>query len=172
MVPASPSPSEGRIPEILPGSYGRRTEMVVEDTVRYRYPNSEAPEEWTVANPHGAGTYHFEGRLSLFVTMLHQHHCIETFGQQITRTHKANDWGHLQHCLNYLREMAMCQPDMTLEQGDFTKRNFTTERDGAIHVCRDLEPVYEALSGNWREWVKFKKNSNKGKRLVLQRHRV
>ncbi|KAJ7222256.1 hypothetical protein GGX14DRAFT_491953, partial [Mycena pura] len=125
--------------------------MVVEDTVRYRYPKGEASKEWEVANPHGAGIYHLEGK--------HQHHCIETFGQQLTRTRKASDWGHLQHCLKYLREMAMCQPDLTLEPGDFTKRNFTVERWGAIHICRDLEPVYDSVGSSWREWVKFRKHS-------------
>ncbi|KAJ7736767.1 hypothetical protein DFH07DRAFT_842761 [Mycena maculata] len=153
---------EGNIPEMLPGTYSGLTEMMVEDTVRYRYPNIEASEEWESANPFGFGTYHWDDQLSLFVTVFHQHHCIETFGQQLTRTHKA-DWRHLQHCLNYMREMAMCHPDLTLERGDFTKRNFTTEHGGTLYVCRDLDPVYDLLKSNWREWVKFQKKSKGGK---------
>ncbi|KAJ7119459.1 hypothetical protein C8R44DRAFT_624141 [Mycena epipterygia] len=136
--------------------------MVVEDTVRYRYPNSEAPKEWAYASPQGAGTYHARGQLSLFVSMLHQYHCIETFGQQLTRTRKASDWGHLQHCLNYIREMTLCHPNLTLERGDFTRRNFTTERGGTIHVCRDLEPVYDSLRSNWMDWTHFQKYNNRG----------
>ncbi|KAJ7119450.1 hypothetical protein C8R44DRAFT_624673, partial [Mycena epipterygia] len=112
--------------------------------------------------PQGAGTYHARGQLSLFVLMLHQYRWIETFGQQLTRTRKASDWGHLQHCLNYIREMTLCHPDLTLERGDFTRRNFTTERGGIIHVFRDLGPVYDSLRSNWMDWTHFQKYNNRG----------
>ncbi|KAJ6602431.1 hypothetical protein DFH09DRAFT_899992 [Mycena vulgaris] len=146
---------------MLPGSFSGSAKMMVEDTVRYRYPSYEAPKEWAYASPSGAGTYHADGQLSLFVSMLHQYHCIETFGQQLTRTRKASDWGHLQHCLNYMREMTLCHPDLTLEPGDFTQRNFTTEHGGTIHVCRDLDPVYNSLRSNWMEWTRFQKSNDR-----------
>ncbi|KAJ6466554.1 hypothetical protein C8R47DRAFT_1153654 [Mycena vitilis] len=48
---------------------------------------------------------------------------MNTFSRALAVTsHKASDWSRLQHCLNYLREAALCQADMTLETGDFTHK--------------------------------------------------
>jgi hypothetical protein len=134
--------------------------MMIEDSAHYRFPGEGVAKEWEAANPGGTGTYHTDTQLSLYVSMVHQYHCVQTFGEQLTKT-KRHDWSHLQHCLNYLREMALCTPDMTLERGDFTKRNFTTEHGGALHVCRNLDPTYDLLAKNWAEWISFRKNLGK-----------
>lgn len=38
--------------------------------------------------------------------------------------------------------------DMTLESGDFLHRDFTEDRQGATHICRDWEGVYDVVSSN------------------------
>jgi hypothetical protein len=60
---------------------------------------------------------------------------------------------HLHHCLNYMRERALCQADLTLEPGDFTQRNFAQDRVGATHVCRDWNAVISKVDDNWNDWV-------------------
>lgn len=138
----------------LPGEHDAQIRMQVEETVHYRHPNNGVSKEWFFANPQGAGSFRpATDAPTLFVTMLHQHHCVETFGEQLTRTNRTTDWGHLQHCMNFLRELSMCRPDLTLEPGDFTQRDFQTERFGAVHVCRNLDPVYDILNLNWKQWA-------------------
>ncbi|KAJ7574919.1 hypothetical protein C8J56DRAFT_802349, partial [Mycena floridula] len=147
------------IPQVLPGDYSATVQMVVQDSDQYRYPNPGVKDEWYDGLPYGAGVVQTSGP-TLFISMVHQYHCIETFGQKMTRIDKAKDWSHMQHCLNYIREMALCNPDLTLEPGDFAGRNFSAERVSAVHVCRDLGPVYEKLERNWLEWVDFRDSQN------------
>ncbi|KAJ7573308.1 hypothetical protein C8J56DRAFT_506558 [Mycena floridula] len=144
--------------QVLERQFRNQVQITVEETVRYRFPSEEAPMEWYSSYPLGFGTFRIANQKTLFVSMVHQYHCIETFGRQLTRTNRTRDWGHLHHCLNYIREMVLCHPDLTLEPGDFSTRNFTIDRIGATHTCRDLSPVYDALGRNWKEWTEFQKS--------------
>lgn len=56
--------------------------------------------------------------------------------------------------------MIMCQADLTLERGDFVTRNFTEDRMGEAHVCRDWNDVYEMLSLNWVNWYRYRHENN------------
>lgn len=67
---------------------------------------------------------------------------------------------HLEHCLNYLREVALCAADITLEPGDFTERNFDLHRTGATHMCRDPKRLYELVENNWAEWYIYMNRRN------------
>ncbi|KAE9388892.1 hypothetical protein BT96DRAFT_926836 [Gymnopus androsaceus JB14] len=90
----------------------------------------------------------------MYVAIIHQVHCIQRW-----RTELANegspDWGHTQHCLNYLREWILCQSDQTLEPGDFVLRNFSTAREGATHKCRNWSRVYEYMTEGWLKWNRY-----------------
>ncbi|KAH9051170.1 hypothetical protein EDB83DRAFT_2206435, partial [Lactarius deliciosus] len=61
---------------------------------------------------------------------------------------------HHQHCLNYLRQQALCHPDLTLEPGDFVRRKFGVDRVGQTHMCRDFDTAwdYNATRRNWLDW--------------------
>ncbi|EJD50120.1 hypothetical protein AURDEDRAFT_100269 [Auricularia subglabra TFB-10046 SS5] len=41
--------------------------------------------------------------------------------------------GHVQHCLNFMRQMVLCNADLTLEPPDVLE----SYRSGYTHVCRD-----------------------------------
>ncbi|KAJ7454746.1 hypothetical protein FB451DRAFT_652612 [Mycena latifolia] len=141
-------------PPMLPGvPLGETVNMVVEESVHYSL-SPDAKAAWYAAFPDGVGSV----RLGLhhrtfFVSMYHEIHCLQQFRDTLVEPNPRVPWGHLHHCLNYLRERALCQADLTLEPGDFATRNFAQDRVGATHVCRDWDAVISTVDGNWNDWV-------------------
>ncbi|KAF7312206.1 hypothetical protein MIND_00233500 [Mycena indigotica] len=141
-------------PPLLPGvALDERIKMVAEESVQYSL-LPEARDAWYAAFPDGVGSV----RLGLhhrtfFVSMYHELHCLQQFRDTLVDLSPHVAWGHLHHCLNYLRERALCQADLTLEPGDFTTRNFEHDRTGATHVCRDWSAVISKVDDNWSDWV-------------------
>nr|GAT49483.1 predicted protein [Mycena chlorophos] len=84
-----------------------------------------------------------------------QLHCLQTFRDTLVDLNPALSWGHLRHCVNYLRQRALCQADLTLEPGDFTKRDFTYDRTGATHTCGNWNALISKVDDNWNNWVEF-----------------
>lgn len=125
--------------------------MEVEESVHYSLVNDpEAHDEWIYGTPYGGGTYRV-GTLNrtLIVILFHQLHCVRTMGELLA---EGGTYHHAQHCLRYLREEILCEANTTLEPGDFTLSNFTEERVGATHVCRDWTHVYKEVEQNWAVW--------------------
>ncbi|THU89930.1 hypothetical protein K435DRAFT_781421 [Dendrothele bispora CBS 962.96] len=91
--------------------------------------------------------------------MFHELHCLRRMRATFT-SFDPEGWDHIQHCLNYLREMVLCKADITLERGDFMTRNMTEVRLGATHLCRDWEAIYDQVGLNWLQWYHFMENSN------------
>lgn len=87
------------------------------------------------------------------LTYVSQLHCLQQFRDTLVEPNPRVPWGHLHHCLNYLRERALCQADLTLEPGDFATRNFAQDRIGATHICRDWNAVISKVEDNWSDWV-------------------
>ncbi|EJD41391.1 hypothetical protein AURDEDRAFT_115486 [Auricularia subglabra TFB-10046 SS5] len=73
------------------------------------------------------------------VTMYHDIHCLRVLHRAlfpvIAPQHAAG--GHAQHCLNYLRQMALCRPDLTLEPPDVLARQWDVDRSRSTHLCHD-----------------------------------
>ena len=63
--------------------------------------------------------------------------------------------GHFIHCLIYMRQLFLCNADMTLEAGDFMTRNLTTDRVGETRRCRDWSTVAAWVDENSREWAEY-----------------
>lgn len=146
-------------PGFLPIVSGNPVEMILEESVHYSIDNVESQEEWIYTSPFGTGSYRPDGDYtSTFATMFHQLHCLRMFRTHITNP--AAHIGHSRHCLNYLRQNALCAADTTLEPGDFTQRNFTIERQGSSRTCQDWRIVYSELQKNWVEWYRFMAASN------------
>lgn len=57
--------------------------------------------------------------------------------------------------MTYLRQIFICNADMTLEDGDFMSRNLTTVRIGQTRKCRDWWAVTEFVNENNKEWFKL-----------------
>ncbi|KAJ6617496.1 hypothetical protein B0H10DRAFT_1304391 [Mycena sp. CBHHK59/15] len=147
-------------PPMLPGvELSETVKMVVEESVHYSLsPAAEAKAEWYTAFPDGVGTVRLgPHHRAFFVSMYHEIHCLQQFRdilvEQDVQYSNPKFRGHLHHCLNYLRERALCQADLTLEPGDFTTRNFAEDRIGATHICRDWTAVIEKVDANWSDWV-------------------
>ncbi|KAJ7914871.1 hypothetical protein B0H13DRAFT_2324871 [Mycena leptocephala] len=150
------APPVDDFPSMLPGvPLAETVKMVVEESIHYSL-SPEARPAWYAAFPDGVGSV----RLGLhhrtfFVSMYHELHCLQQFRDTLMDPYPQpnSKLSHLHHCLEYLRERALCQADLTLEPGDFTKRNFAEDRVGATHVCRDWNAVISKVDDNWNDWV-------------------
>ncbi|KIK02521.1 hypothetical protein K443DRAFT_32177, partial [Laccaria amethystina LaAM-08-1] len=139
--------------------------MTVEESAHSGITDPEAEEEWAWTATIGDGHVRIGGEKRMFpVAMFHQLHCLRRI-----RSTLVEGWGnipegrkrHMLHCFNYLRQWTLCDADVTLEKGDFAKRNFTTERRGATHTCIDWVPAYEYMPAEkWFEWEEFKRVNN------------
>nr|GAT60886.1 predicted protein [Mycena chlorophos] len=116
-------------PPNLPGvPLDDRVQMVVEESSHYSF-LPEAREAWYTAFPDGFGAIRLGHHHRVFyVSMYHELHCLQQFRDTLVDVGPRVDWGHLHHCLNYIRQRALCQADLTLEPGDFTKRDFARDR--------------------------------------------
>ncbi|KAF4612451.1 hypothetical protein D9613_004419 [Agrocybe pediades] len=134
--------------------------LLAQESVHYDILSPEAQDEWLWTASAGDGHLRLGKDKRLFaVAMFHELHCLRTIRGVI-----AHGWNsitkerqnHILHCFNYLRQYVLCAADVTLEPGDFTKRNFTTERVGATHTCVDWQPAYEMMAEKWAEWDEFR----------------
>lgn len=150
-------------PKGLPVSE-KLVKMTVEESAHYGITDPEAEEEWLWTGTTGDGHVRIGEEKRMFaVAMFHQLHCLRRI-----RSTLVERWGnipegrkrHILHCFNYLRQWTLCNADVTLEKGDFARRNFTTERRGATHTCIDWVPAYEYMTEKWFEWEEFKRVNN------------
>ncbi|KAJ7587160.1 hypothetical protein C8J56DRAFT_729223, partial [Mycena floridula] len=82
------------------------------------------------------------------VTMFHELHCMRLLNLAFDSSNIVSD-AHIHHCLMYLRQMALCLPDLTLEKASWESRDFDTHRVGATHVCKDWSAVYDVVEDNF-----------------------
>ncbi|KAJ8090150.1 hypothetical protein PM082_018735 [Marasmius tenuissimus] len=137
--------------------------LTIEESVHYSpFETQLSTKEWLYNSPWGTGTYRGGSEHTLFfVAGFHDMHCLRHIHASLLNTHhKSKGWGHLQHCFNIVRQSILCQADMTLEEGDFTQRDFTKDRFGATHICRDWDAVYDEIGSNWVEWRRHVKTTN------------
>jgi Mycotoxin biosynthesis protein UstYa len=159
-------------PPFYPLELERKIEMVVEESVHYHDASIGARDEWRYQRGFG-----FDGAARLgdenrtfAVSLYHQTHCLlnlhaaqlaissssSSSSQSVDKDDRRRPrYAHLQHCLNYLRLQALCHPDLTLEPGDFAKRDFGVEREGETYVCRDFETAWDRNTLRWLEWHRF-----------------
>ena len=134
---------------------------VLEESVRFSLYLPEAADEWLWTAPL-VGDNHVrlgpEKRM-FAVPMFHELHCIRSMASVMVNGLDSlgpAGQGHIHHCFNYLRQWTLCDADVTLEPGDFARRNFSEERVGATHVCRDWEPVYDMVDAGWETWEAYR----------------
>ncbi|PBK82904.1 hypothetical protein ARMGADRAFT_1038375 [Armillaria gallica] len=128
--------------------------MQVEESVHFslHHPNSHA--EWQSVLPASLGTVILGPDNRTFaVPMFHELHCTVLLFEPFAPDAKKPHWGHIKHCMNYIRQWALCRADLTLELGSFEQRDFLRERVGAMHACQDWNAVYAYAATNWNEWI-------------------
>ncbi|EAU82125.1 hypothetical protein CC1G_09584 [Coprinopsis cinerea okayama7 len=143
-------------PETLPLPFGELDNVLltVEESVRYGLAGEGTDAQWEALSPKGGGFINLGPNNRLFlVSMFHQVHCLRFFNWAFDPKFEGlyklfASKGHNAHCLNYLRQRALCSADLTLEKGDFVERNFTVDRVGATHTCKDWGTVYRIMEEN------------------------
>jgi hypothetical protein len=123
-----------------------------------------ADEEWNllVAKPNNFGRARLgpEHRI-LVVTFYHQMHCLRRIQLAlVNRQDPMASAGHVNHCLNHLRQTFLCESAHATEAGDFMLRNYDDDRGLGQMVdtliCRDWEQVYQAMDKNEKQWSNWK----------------
>lgn len=127
--------------------------MVVEESVHYPVLGPASDKEWFSVT---SSSYRYirlgpEHRL-FHAAMAHELHCLRMLNLAFGNT-SFPDTGHIQHCLNRIRQSILCDSDLTLEPGNFEERDFTLERVGATHVCQDWAILYDIMDENTISWL-------------------
>jgi len=137
--------------------------MTLQESVHYSLNVSDetANGEWDALDtPRHHGHTHLGPQYRLFaLTIGHQRHCLETLHRGLLNKYGHTDiepnHHHWQHCLNYLRQMFLCDAVDTLEEGDFMERDYSVHRISGDMVCRDWEAVFATLDAKQREWSEW-----------------
>ena len=134
--------------------------VVFEETVRYSLngdPVSRA--EWlSMISPWShQGYVRLGDEKRLYgVAIFHQLHCVDILGRALSNSSDADaNQHHVHHCLEYLRQLFLCESDVTLEPGDFATRNYTSDPESHFRVCRDWSAVFATTERNYRDWKQW-----------------
>jgi hypothetical protein len=126
--------------------------MTVEETIRYPLAGFASDSEWFSLANSSSGYVRLGPRDRIFsVTMFHQMHCLRMLNFAFDPSKFAR-LEHINHCLGYLRQMALCGADLTLEPAGWQSRDFKFDRVGATHMCRDWTGIYAEVERNFRRW--------------------
>lgn len=124
--------------------------MTVEESVHYPIFGSEAKEEWATNSPAGFGYLRMGPEKRYFaLDLFHQFHCLRLMRAALAGDYREKTKGHVGHCLNFIRQIALCDINLTLEPPDVLDRNFDVKRTGATHICTDWRQVFGALEENY-----------------------
>ncbi|KAI0315345.1 hypothetical protein OF83DRAFT_362902 [Amylostereum chailletii] len=141
-------------PELWPLPPTPPVTLVVEEPVHLPILGPDARQEWASTSPKGISYIRIGPEHRAFaVTMLHELHCLRLMRAGLAGDYRPASQEHFAHCLNYIRQMILCSPDLTLEPANVLERDFDAERSGGTHVCRDWRQVYDLMDDNWTKWV-------------------
>ncbi|KAJ6484013.1 hypothetical protein C8R45DRAFT_1075312 [Mycena sanguinolenta] len=144
-------------PELWDITLNSRVAMLVEETRFYPIEGGDAKELWATSSPKGFGYVRLgEEERAFAVSMFHQLHCTRLMRATLAGSYDTAAQSHMQHCLNYIRQMILCSPDPTLEPANVLSRDFEVERVGATHICADWSAIYSAAATNWDLFVEGK----------------
>ncbi|KAJ7493680.1 hypothetical protein FB451DRAFT_1215116 [Mycena latifolia] len=151
-------------PELWEISSLRQVGMTVEESRSYPIEGGHnALEMWATTSSQGFGYVRLGSEKRAFaISMFHQLHCVRLLRAALAGRYDTYARGHMHHCLNYLRQMILCSPNLTLEPADVLSRDFEVDRIGATHVCSDWSTMYRDAAENWDNWLQFPGNSSAG----------
>lgn len=145
-------------PEFWDIDLGNPVAMMMEESEHYPVHGLDAEEEWASTDSAGFGYVRLGEEYRAFaVNVFHQLHCLRAMRNALAHpdNHSPAIDGHFQHCLNFIRQFALCSPNLTLEPADALSRDFETQRSGAVQVCKDWRELYDHMSDNWASWKEF-----------------
>lgn len=130
--------------------------LSMEESVRFTMNKPEAYDEWLwTSTLYDGGHVHLGPNGRLFsVAFTHELHCLRSLRKSLTMDSppSGSHIGHVEHCLNMLRQQFLCAADTTLEPGDILARNFTSERLIGERRCADVEAVYDTMLWHWEDF--------------------
>ncbi|KZV92306.1 hypothetical protein EXIGLDRAFT_675323, partial [Exidia glandulosa HHB12029] len=146
-------------PEEFPMHPFAKVKLTVEDSTHLQILDDAATHDWSRGFP-SSGGYVYLGphRRKFALSMFHSMHCLGQLQSVLSGTGNPIERpsSHVQHCMNYLRLLIMCQPDLTLEP---MSRHVHDERHvngvdglGVTHTCRDWSQVYSSVELNWDDY--------------------
>ncbi|ERS95177.1 uncharacterized protein SPSK_06367 [Sporothrix schenckii 1099-18] len=122
---------------------------------------------WNTLMPQGTGWHNTEAATTFFTTtMTHQLHCILMMGRIYTALRMnampspdlpADYHSHYLHCIDYLRQAAMCAGDVAVEAHEPTDASDNGALDGGWsghHVCKDYGQITSYLESQIRDGVR------------------
>ena len=123
--------------------------LTVEESANFPLAGWASDDRWFAIAPLSAGYVRLGPHDRLFVvTMFHELHCMRILNLAFDPSHIVGD-GHINHCLGYLRQMTLCGADLTVEPSGWETRDFSSDREGATHKCRDWSAVYAEVEQNY-----------------------
>jgi hypothetical protein len=96
---------------------------------------------------------------AFFVAMWHELHCVDIFRLAFEPSPPAGIKHHVHHCLSYLRQIFLCDADLTLEPRDFLHQNFTMQRTLPPRQCQDWGSLYSSVEANFVDWKIYTKDN-------------
>ncbi|THH03236.1 hypothetical protein EW145_g6421 [Phellinidium pouzarii] len=128
-------------------------------TADYPIHGPDAEPAWNRVYPDGFGFVRLgTERRILCVSMFHQLHCVEKMRRALDNPDDPlATLPHLQHCMNYIRQMILCGSDLTLEPEEYnpvTRRKEATGV-GVTHTCRDSSVAYDTINDNYARWTEY-----------------
>ncbi|EKM48274.1 uncharacterized protein PHACADRAFT_132502 [Phanerochaete carnosa HHB-10118-sp] len=134
-----------------------QVEMILEETMRYDTGSKLSNVEWLLTRaPWGHAGYVRIGEdyRAYGIAMVHQLHCVEMFARALPDPEDANaSPPHIAHCLQYLKQLFLCNSDTTLEPYNFEDRDFASHPVGMSRTCRNWAAVYAAADENYARWA-------------------
>ena len=135
-------------------------EMEFYESERYVINDTFSHRLWDSTNSESGGFIRLGPDMRVFsVAMFHQLHCISRLQQGLKHNDGSHgQYHHIQHCLNYLRQLFLCSADTTLEPGDVLYHAKGGDKDGTSFTreCRDWSAVYDFSDRNLVEFRQFR----------------
>jgi len=113
-----------------------------EDTVRYGLDDPYNAKDWKNLVPHDREfVLDGQGRRRR-VTMFHQLHCLEVLRAEVANPTPRIFSDEAQHCMNYMRQMALCHSRLHLESVRGQVGPKITDLTLSTYVCNDWRQLY------------------------------
>ncbi|TFK53457.1 hypothetical protein OE88DRAFT_1733379 [Heliocybe sulcata] len=134
-------------PDYLPIRLSKTKVKLNDNSTHYGISSEEDEHDWASVFPDGNGFVRMGHDKRLFaLSAYHEMHCMQSVRRAIFQ--EGHGDGHVQHCLNYLRQMILCRTDVQLEP---------VVEDGTVawgreRTCRSREELYGWLSKNMAEY--------------------
>ncbi|TCD62360.1 hypothetical protein EIP91_006969 [Steccherinum ochraceum] len=134
-------------------------EMTFQESARFTLSDESNKPNWLTLfkNRYGIGFTHLGPFHHRFIpASYHSLHCVYNIQLDFDKPNHATETSlHFIHCLWYLREVFLCNADVSLEDGDFMTKNYTLERMGETRQCKDWTVAADFVSRNFLDWAAY-----------------